>query len=109
MQRTFDPTQNLVIPGNYYPVVNSAYIQDTTKDIRLTTLTSHSHGGASLSPGQMEIVLHRRTLQDDSRGVSCPLDDITRLYFKHRLTLNTTSSSEQVRQRFDCKNLFNYS
>ena len=42
---------------------------------QFTILTAHSHGGASLTEGEAEIMVHRRLLRDDDRGVGQALDD----------------------------------
>jgi alpha-mannosidase len=54
------------IEGNYYPITTSAFIQDN--QMRLTLITTHAQGAASLEPGQLEVMLDRRTLYDDYRG-----------------------------------------
>ncbi|KAL4856940.1 Alpha-mannosidase [Chlorella vulgaris] len=61
------------VAGNYYPVTAAMYVQDAGK--QLTVLTDRSQGGASLQSGQMEVMLHRRTLADDARGVGEPLNE----------------------------------
>lgn len=55
------------IEGNYFPITSSAFIQD--KQMRLTLITTHAQGAASLEPGQLEVMLDRRTLYDDYRGM----------------------------------------
>ena len=42
---------------------------------RLALVTDRAQGGASLKPGQMEGMVHRRTLLDDIRGVGEPLNE----------------------------------
>ena len=61
------------VAGNYYPVNSRLYIKDADK--QLTVLTDRSLGGASLKDGSMEIMLHRRLLVDDKRGVGEPLNE----------------------------------
>lgn len=53
--------------GNYYPITSGAFIQDSR--LRVTLLTNHAAGAASLEPGQLEVMLDRRTLYDDARGM----------------------------------------
>eukprot|EP00455_Lapot_gusevi_P052426 TRINITY_DN7980_c0_g1_i4.p1 TRINITY_DN7980_c0_g1~~TRINITY_DN7980_c0_g1_i4.p1 ORF type:complete len:967 (+),score=440.03 TRINITY_DN7980_c0_g1_i4:73-2973(+) len=73
----YRPTWNLTVEepssGNYYPINAFAYINDPTT--QLTVVTDRSQGGASLTNGQMEIMVHRRTLADDSRGVGEPINE----------------------------------
>lgn len=54
------------IEGNYFPITTSAFIQDN--QMRLTLMTTHAQGAASLEAGQLEVMLDRRTLYDDYRG-----------------------------------------
>ncbi|XP_068670671.1 lysosomal alpha-mannosidase-like isoform X1 [Montipora foliosa] len=61
------------VAGNYYPVNSRMYIKDSNK--QLTILTDRSLGGSSLTSGSMEIMLHRRLLVDDKRGVNEPLNE----------------------------------
>lgn len=59
--------QQVGIEGNYFPITTSAFIQDS--QMRLTLMTTHAQGAASLEPGQLEVMLDRRTLYDDYRGM----------------------------------------
>lgn len=59
--------QSLGVEANYYPITTGAFIQDN--DLRLTLLTNHAQGAASLEPGFLEVMLDRRTLYDDYRGM----------------------------------------
>eukprot|EP00245_Coleochaete_scutata_P006046 TRINITY_DN20159_c0_g1_i1.p1 TRINITY_DN20159_c0_g1~~TRINITY_DN20159_c0_g1_i1.p1 ORF type:complete len:1052 (-),score=194.38 TRINITY_DN20159_c0_g1_i1:847-4002(-) len=61
------------VAGNYYPINAAAYLGDDKT--QLSVLTDRSLGGASLSNGSMEIMLHRRLLHDDRRGVSENLNE----------------------------------
>jgi len=57
----------LTLQGNWYPVPTITYIQDDTS--RLSLMTAQPLGGASLSSGQLEIMMDRRLAQDDNRGL----------------------------------------
>ena len=59
--------------GNYFPMTTAAYIKDATK--QLTLLADASQGVGSLKDGELEVMVHRRLLQDDSRGVREPLNE----------------------------------
>lgn len=59
--------ERIGLEGNYYPITSMAYIQD--ENIRLSLLTDHAQGVASWQPGFLEVMLDRRTLYDDSRGM----------------------------------------
>eukprot|EP00850_Spirogloea_muscicola_P002507 SM000009S23636 [mRNA] locus=s9:1224350:1238286:+ [translate_table: standard] len=65
------------VAGNYYPVNAGMYISDTHKDLELSILTDRSLGGTSLKDGQLELMLHRRLLYDDHRGVGESLNETT--------------------------------
>jgi lysosomal alpha-mannosidase len=73
--RDFRPTWKLEqtenVSGNYYPINSRIFIKDQLQsDVyrQLTVLTDRSHGGSSIEDGSIEIMLHRRTLTDDSLG-----------------------------------------
>jgi hypothetical protein len=66
-------TENEPIAGNYYPVNAAIYIRDSNKSMGL--LTDRSQGGSSLKDGTIEIMVQRRTLQDDFKGVNEPLNE----------------------------------
>lgn len=59
--------ERIGLEGNYFPITSMAYIQD--ENIRLSLLTDHAQGVASWQPGFLEVMLDRRTLYDDSRGM----------------------------------------
>lgn len=59
--------ERIGLEGNYFPITSMAYIQD--EKVRLSLLTNHAQGAASWQPGFLEVMLERRTLYDDSRGM----------------------------------------
>jgi hypothetical protein len=63
------------VAGNYYPVNNMIALEDSSADLALTVLTDVSQGGSSLADGELELMVHRRVQDDDSRGVQEPLNE----------------------------------
>lgn len=63
----------LPLQANFYPVPAMAYIQDKKK--RLTIHTQQTNGFASLEQGFLELVLDRRLMQDDNRGLGQGVTD----------------------------------
>ena len=61
------------ISGNYYPVNAAIYIED--EDTSLSLLTDRTQGGSSLNDGVIEVMVHRRTVSDDRRGVGEPINE----------------------------------
>eukprot|EP00980_Cylindrotheca_fusiformis_P014285 scaffold3791_cov137-Cylindrotheca_fusiformis.AAC.12 len=63
------------VAGNYYPVNAAIYVEDSSTKEALTVVTDRTQGGASLQDGSIELMVHRRTLADDNRGVSEPMNE----------------------------------
>ncbi|KAJ9703748.1 hypothetical protein PVL29_005156 [Vitis rotundifolia] len=61
--------------GNYYPI--NLGIFTTDKKSEFSVLVDRATGGSSIKDGQVELMLHRRMIFDDSRGVGEALDEIT--------------------------------
>ncbi|KAL0429671.1 UNVERIFIED_CONTAM: putative alpha-mannosidase [Sesamum radiatum] len=69
----WDLQVNQPIAGNYYPINLGTYIKD--KNTELSVLVDRSVGGSSITDGEVEIMLHRRLLHDDGRGVDEALNE----------------------------------
>lgn len=50
-------------------------IEDASNGNRVTVLNDRSQGGSSLNEGEIELMIHRRLLMDDGRGVGEPLNE----------------------------------
>ncbi|CAL0313112.1 unnamed protein product [Lupinus luteus] len=61
------------VAGNYYPLNLGIYTKD--KNSELSVLVDRATGGASIKDGELELMLHRRILNDDGRGVGEELDE----------------------------------
>ena len=70
-----------MITANYYPINSAIYVQDFDGGERMTILNDRSQGATSREKGEIEIMLHRRILIDDGRGVGEALDDKGKAFF----------------------------
>ncbi|KAL6111177.1 man2b1 [Pungitius sinensis] len=81
-KKDFRPTwtlrQSEPVAGNYHPINSRAFIKDD--EDQLTVVTDRSQGGGSLHNGSLEIMLHRRLLYDDVRGVAEPLNETSSVF-----------------------------
>ncbi|XP_058092937.1 alpha-mannosidase At3g26720-like [Magnolia sinica] len=69
----WDLQVNQPVAGNYYPINLGVYVEDNQTEF--SVLVDRSVGGSSILDGQIELMLHRRLLHDDSRGVGEPLNE----------------------------------
>ncbi len=84
-KRDYRPTWQLnntePVAGNYYPINSRIFLRDETSDKKnsfnrqLTLVTDRSQGASSIQDGNIEIMLHRRILNDDALGVSEPMNE----------------------------------
>ncbi|XP_034043246.1 lysosomal alpha-mannosidase [Thalassophryne amazonica] len=81
-RKDFRPTwklkQSEPIAGNYYPINSRTFLNDDVN--QLTVVTDRSQGGSSIHNGSLEIMLHRRLLYDDVRGVGEPLNESSAMF-----------------------------
>ncbi|PNT63561.1 alpha-mannosidase At3g26720 [Brachypodium distachyon] len=95
---------NQPIAGNYYPVNLGIYVEDGSKE--LSVLVDRSVGGSSIKDGQIELMLHRRLLHDDGRGVAealnetvCSIDQCEGLVIEGKYYLKIDPQGEGARWR----------
>ena len=97
LQRNFAPESG--VEGNYYPMTTTAYIEDGRT--RLSLLSSSSHGVTSPEDGTLELMLDRRILEDDKRGLSqgvtdnLPVELSFWLLLEKSTTTTATAASDQ--------------
>ncbi|KAN0028185.1 hypothetical protein ACTFIV_010018 [Dictyostelium citrinum] len=99
----YRPSWNLTVvqptSGNYVPVNAIAYIQDPDQALQLTIVTDRSRGCASLRDGQLDMMMHRRTLKDDGRGVGQPMNESTQIVTTSKLIIHDIRSYAQSHYR----------
>ena len=61
------------VSSNYFPVNAVQWLADDTT--AMVAVNDRSQGGASISDGELEFMIHRRLLADDGRGVGEPLNE----------------------------------
>eukprot|EP00357_Protocruzia_adherens_P000608 CAMPEP_0115005768 /NCGR_PEP_ID=MMETSP0216-20121206/20086_1 /TAXON_ID=223996 /ORGANISM="Protocruzia adherens, Strain Boccale" /LENGTH=1013 /DNA_ID=CAMNT_0002372193 /DNA_START=50 /DNA_END=3091 /DNA_ORIENTATION=- len=119
----YRPTWHLQVnqprAGNFYPIRNAIYIQQKDGNKRLTVNTDRSQGAASIDDGKMEVMIHRRLLQDDARGVGEPLNETAygrglQTMFRHYVSLEsleigTSDLQRTIQRRLDEQPLVYYS
>ncbi|CAI9763102.1 unnamed protein product [Fraxinus pennsylvanica] len=69
----WDLKVNEPVAGNYYPINLGIYVEDDKTE--LSVLVDRAVGGSSIVDGQIELMLHRRLLRDDSKGVDEALNE----------------------------------
>jgi len=88
------------VAGNYYPINSHIFIKDSD-DNQLTLLVDRAQGGSSLHDGQLELMVHRRLLDDDGFGVGEGLNEMAFhkglvVRGKHYLILSDESNSARL-------------
>ncbi|XP_014491294.1 probable alpha-mannosidase At5g13980 isoform X1 [Vigna radiata var. radiata] len=69
----WDLEVNQPAAGNYYPINLGIYVEDNKTEF--SVLVDRPIGGSSLQDGQIELMVHRRLLLDDSKGVAEALNE----------------------------------
>ncbi|CAL1531573.1 unnamed protein product [Lymnaea stagnalis] len=72
---TWDLNQTEPVAGNYFPVNAFMAIKSGDGKYQMTVLTDRSQGGVSLNDGDLELMVHRRLLNDDGKGVGEALNE----------------------------------
>uniref|UniRef100_K3X179 Alpha-mannosidase n=1 Tax=Globisporangium ultimum (strain ATCC 200006 / CBS 805.95 / DAOM BR144) TaxID=431595 RepID=K3X179_GLOUD len=66
------------VAANYFPITTGAYIKDDKYQFNI--VTDRAQGAASLEDGQIEVMVHRRLLADDGKGVGEHLNETESVY-----------------------------
>ncbi|KAJ6252865.1 alpha-mannosidase [Anaeramoeba flamelloides] len=90
------------IPANYHPFPSAAWINGTNTNTKneeeILLIAERAHGAGSINEGQIEVMVARRTLQDDGFGLGMPLVDTTEFKTKLWLSIDTHYSNKNKRQ-----------
>jgi hypothetical protein len=105
-QETYDPAPTNPIASNYYPATTAVYLNDTVSGNRLSILIDRAEGCSSIQDGQIEVMVHRRLLYDDGKGVGEPLNETEQVRTIHRVTLADYVTSSTL-QRIQSELLYN--
>ena len=62
-----DWVEELSLSGNHFPVTQAAFLQD--QGHRLSLVVDHATGASSVQEGALEVMVDRRTMYDDARGM----------------------------------------
>ena len=95
------PSSSYETALNYYPIVRTAYIEDAHN--RLVILSQQTGGTTSRKPGQLEIMLHRRSLQDDSKGACQVFNDTSGQYASIPLDNSSGTTCSQYAWAGTCR------
>ncbi|XP_057661508.1 lysosomal alpha-mannosidase-like [Diorhabda carinulata] len=68
----YNDTSKEAVASNYYPVTSIIALNGTG----LSLVIDRSQGGTSLKSNEIELMLHRRTLKDDHKGVDESLEEM---------------------------------
>lgn len=98
----------LPLQANVYPMTTMAYIQDA--EHRLTLLSAQSSGVSSLKSGQIEVIMDRRLMQDDNRGLEQGVYDnkITANLFRILLEKRTVVDMEEEKKSVSYPSLLSH-
>ena len=71
----FDFASDQVVSSNYYPVNSAIVIVDKNDDIQLTVMNDRPQGGSVIDKSSIELMVNRRLMMDDLRGVGEALNE----------------------------------
>ncbi|KAM9742472.1 epididymis-specific alpha-mannosidase-like [Dama dama] len=98
-RRPYRKYKNNTNARNYYPMVQSAFIQDRRS--RLVLLSKQAHGVSSQGNGQVEVMLHRRLVNNDPANIiaDLTLNDTSVVHPVLWLLLGPKNLTSGLRQR----------
>ncbi|XP_028331106.1 epididymis-specific alpha-mannosidase [Gouania willdenowi] len=99
MKRTYREYTNNTIARNYFPMVQTAYMEDDRS--RLVILSDRAHGVSSQANGELEVMLHRRLWNNLqwNLGYNLTLNDSSVVRPTMWMMLGSLSSVSKLYQR----------
>ena len=94
---------DLPIQSQVFPMPAHAAIQDN--QTRLTVLSEHAQGSASLEDGAIDVFMDRRLLQDDQRGLGQPVTDNAATRTRFRVVLENDGFDKDPSAEFQITSL----
>jgi len=88
-----DRQDSLDYSANHYPVTQATFIQDQTH--RLSLVVDHATGASSVQDGWLEVMVDRRTMYDDARGMGEGVTDSRATTHSYWLLLEPRDPSSQ--------------
>jgi len=79
VERSYNAFIDERVAGNFFPCAATSYFSDENDNYRFSTIVNQAHGVGSYYLGGYELMLHRRCLSDDSRGVGEVLNETTHI------------------------------
>ena len=94
---------------NYYPVNSKILIHDSTN--QMAVLTDRSQAGSSLTDGCVELMVHRRLLDDDAFGVGEALNEVAYgqglvAVGKHMVIIDNDEENFSRKHRLEAMNIY---
>lgn len=111
VRRTTNLAQPEPIPSNFYPIAASAFIRDESAAAakvarQFAVLTDRAHGVASLSTGELEVMLHRRCDSNDNKGNNENLDETDHITASMLLLFDDVDESAPTLRRLSIEQNF---
>jgi lysosomal alpha-mannosidase len=99
------------VASNYFPINTWISMKDQDTSKTLVVVTDRSQGGGSIQDDSLELMVHRRLLDDDDFGVQEPLNEIefnTGLVArgKHYIIFDPVGDQPMVRTRLLANRIF---
>ncbi|KAK7813544.1 putative alpha-mannosidase, partial [Quercus suber] len=94
-RKDWDLEVNEPIAGNYYPINLGIYIKDNSTE--LSVLVDRSVGGSSIRDGQLELMLHRKTMMFTSGLLN---DTLFQVLGKYYLRIDPLGEGAKWRRSF---------